>query len=216
MNALFEKGREGFLGNFDWSANKYKAILVDMNDAGPAAGAWVITGVTNTVNPTITTSVAHGLNVGQKVAIFGVGGAVGVNGIFDVATVPTTTTFTVTLASAPGVYTSGGFIANLSLTFLSEFVPLAGRVATSAALNGKTITSGVADANDVSWSSVAGDPTEAVIIVRTAALDADPDLTDTAQSLVAFYGSLSGLPLPANPGTVNWTIDNGVNKLFKL
>ena len=68
----------------------------------PRAG---ITAVTNTIDPTITTSVADGLKVGDVVTISGVVGATGVNGTFNVATTPTATTFTVVTNAAPGVYT---------------------------------------------------------------------------------------------------------------
>ena len=216
MNSLFEKGREGFgAGDIDWDANKFKVVLVDMNDAGPAAGAWVVTGVTNAVNPTITTSAAHGLVVGEVVNIFSVGGATGVNGSFTVATVPTSTTFTIT-ATAPGVYTSGGFIANMSKTFLSEFVPSGGRVSTSPTMTGKTNVGGVLDAADVTFASVTGDPSEALVIVRAAAADADADLADTAQRLVMFIDNATGLPV--TPGGSNITVawDNGGNRICKL
>lgn len=216
MNAMFEKGREGFgAADIDWDANKIKAVLVDMNDAGPALGAYVITGVTNVANPTITTSAAHGLAVGNVVSIFSVGGAVGVNGVFTVASVPTSTTFTIT-ASAPGAYTSGGFLANLSLTYLSEFVPAGGRIATSGALANKTNVGGVFDADDSVLSSVTGDPCEAILIVRAAAAEVDVDLADTAQRLIAFYSTGAGLPV--TPGGSNITLqwDNGANRILKL
>ena len=71
-----------------------------------------VTAVTNTVNPTITTSAAHNLVIGQTVVIAGVNGATGVNGTFVVATAPTANTFTITLAAAPGVYTSGGVVTS--------------------------------------------------------------------------------------------------------
>src|SRR6185436_11593800 len=58
----------------------------------------------NTV--TITTRAAHGLQVGQRVTITGVPVG-GYNGTFDVATVPTTTTFTYTNPTA-GLAASGG------------------------------------------------------------------------------------------------------------
>lgn len=218
MNALFDKGRQGFLeAAIDWLNAKIKAVLIDMNNAGPAAGAWVITAVTNTVNPTITTSAAHGLAVGNLVDIFSVGGATGVNGIFAVASVPTTTTFTITLAAAPGAYTAGGFIANLFKTYLSEFAPVAARTSTSGALTTKTSASGVADAADAVFAAVTGAQSEAIILVRAAALDTDPsDLADTAQRLIAFIDTATGLPV--TPGGSNITVqwDNGANRIFKL
>ena len=69
-----------------------------------------ISGVTNTVNPTITTTAASTLSVGESITIGGVVGATGVNGVFTVASVPTATTFTITDPTAPGDSTSGGAI----------------------------------------------------------------------------------------------------------
>lgn len=205
-NAVFPKGMEWLGGAGDWFNNKIKAILVDMDDAGPAAGAFKVTAVSNADPSTITTQAAHGLTTGDWVAIFGVGGATGVNGIWQVASAPTGTTFTVDLPAAPGAYTSGGYIADLSLQFLSQFVPTGGRVATSSALTSKTMVDGVFDAADISWPGVAGDATEAILIVHAADTEGAGDLADTAQRLISIHASVTGLPLAANPGTVNWTI----------
>jgi hypothetical protein len=86
--------------------------LINVSVAGPASVN--VSGVTNTVNPTITTSVAHGLAVGDLVKIAGVLGAVGVNANFAVATVPNSTSFTITLPTAPGAYSSGGTAVQLA------------------------------------------------------------------------------------------------------
>ncbi|GAC1397697.1 MAG: hypothetical protein NVSMB60_08000 [Mycobacterium sp.] len=80
-------------------------------------GGWVVTGITNTINPTITISPAPtvAMSVGQWVSITGVVGATGFAnvspnfGYWKVASVPTATTFTVTMP-APGVWTSGGVV----------------------------------------------------------------------------------------------------------
>ncbi len=69
-----------------------------------------VSGVTNTTNPTITTSTNHSLAVGNVVTITSVGGATGVNGTFTVQSVPSSTTFTITLGTAPGAYTTGGTV----------------------------------------------------------------------------------------------------------
>lgn len=218
MNAIFEKGRESFAGGeINWSSNKIKAIIVDMNDAGPAAGAWVVSGCTfsgNTV--TITTSVAHGLVVGDRVAVKNVGGMTNVDGNYDVATVPTTTTFTYTASTPSGTYTSGGFIANLSKTFLSEFVAAAGRVSSSAVFANKTRTNGVLDADDATFTSVTGDPSEVIIIVRAANADADADLADTAQRLIVYIDTATGLPVTPGGGNITVAWDNGSNRIAKL
>jgi hypothetical protein len=62
---------------------------------------------------TYTTTAAHGLLAGDTVTISGVVATPfnvsgGFNGTYTVATVPTSTTFTVAMASTPGTWTSGG------------------------------------------------------------------------------------------------------------
>jgi hypothetical protein len=61
---------------------------------------------------TITTLAAHNFNVGDTITIASVvsSGPGSYNGTFTITTVPTTTTFTVSNASLPGTYTSGGTV----------------------------------------------------------------------------------------------------------
>ncbi len=59
---------------------------------------------------TITTSAKSGYVPGQTVVISGVVGATGVNGTQVIVSTPTTTTFTISLSSPPGTYTSGGTV----------------------------------------------------------------------------------------------------------
>jgi len=76
---------------------------------GPYSRGFLVTAVTNTNHPTITTNKPHTLQAGDSVIIAGVLGAVGVNGTWSVLAAPSTTTFTIN-TGAPGVYTSGGTI----------------------------------------------------------------------------------------------------------
>lgn len=210
--ARFTRANEQFLaGGISLTTNKLKLILVDINDAGPAAGAWVITNVDETINPTITTSAAHGLAVNDRIEVFNVAGSVEVNGVWRVASVPTTTTFTIALDPAPSTYTSGGFVANLETEFLSAFVPSGGRIGTSNTLTTVTVAKGVFDCADLTGgnkivTSAGVDPVEAFVIVRAAALTTDADLADTAQRLV-YLGTSSapgagGLPVAPTAGGV--------------
>jgi hypothetical protein len=63
---------------------------------------------------TITTK-ANGYVPGQTVLISGVGGATGVNGTWTIVSVPSTTTFTVSLTTNPGTFTSGGGVSSTQL-----------------------------------------------------------------------------------------------------
>lgn len=135
------------------------------------------------------------------------------SGTWPVNTTPTTTTFTLVLPNAPGTYTSGGFLANLSKQFLSEFVPSGGRISTTPTLTSATITNGNASAANTSFPTVTGDPAEAMIIVKAAALTTDADLADTSQRLIAYFDSGPGLPYTPNGGNFDITFPNPIFKL---
>lgn len=133
-NALYDKGREGFLaGEIDWDADVIKAVLIDAAD------------------------------------------------------------YTVNLAAHQ---------------FLSD-IPLAARVATSAALTGKTVANGVADADDLTLSAVSGDPAEALVIYQDTG-------TEGTSRLIAYIDTATGLPVTPNGGDITVAWDNGSNKIFKL
>ena len=80
----------------------------------------------------------------------------------------------------------------------------------SAALAGKTVTSGVADANDTSLTATAASASNAIIVFKHTGADA------TAR-LIAYIDTATGLPFTPGAGqTVNIAWDNGANKIFKL
>lgn len=88
-------------------------------------------------------------------------------------------------------------------------VPAAARVAVSGSLAGKTKTNGVADANDVTFSAVSGDPSEALVIYKHTG-------TESTSRLIAYIDTATGLPVTPNGGDINVQWDNGANKIFKL
>ena len=92
--------------------------------------------------------------------------------------------------------------------FLSD-IAAGARVATSINLENKTSTAGVADADNISFSAVTGDPSEALVLYV--------DTTNAAtSSLICYIDSATGLPVTPNGGDINITWDNGSNKIFKL
>lgn len=107
---------------------------------------------------------------------------------------------------------TAAYTVNLAIhTFLSE-VPVASRVATSAALAAKTITDGVADAADITIPAVTGPSVEALIIFQDTTVE-------TTSRLIAWFDTATGTPgLPFTPnGTdLNITWDNGANRIFRL
>lgn len=207
----FTKGLEAFLGaDIDIDTHKVTAILIDCNNAGPSAGAYKITGVTNADPSTITTQAAHGLAVGDEVEIFSVGGAVGVNGVQIVNTVPTSTTFTVDLASAPGAYTSGGFILDLSITFESELAVASNSVISTVEIptSGRSKTNGVLDLPDATFSAVShptGGSVQAWAIVKAGPTPGGAsDAASARRLIIAQTPATAGLTgLPATPNSTN-------------
>jgi len=84
------------------------------------------------------------------------------------------------------------------------------RVGTAVALASKTVTDGVFDAADVTFSSVTGDVSEALIIYKDTG-------TESTSKLIAFIDSASsGLPVTPNGGNITVTFDSGSNKIFAL
>jgi hypothetical protein len=89
-----------------------------------------------------------------------------------------------------------------------EDVVAAARVAT-ATLSGKAATDGVADANDVTFTSVTGDPCEALVLYKDTGIE-------STSPLIAYIDS--GVNLPVTPNgtdiTVQWS--NVYSKIFRL
>ena len=85
----------------------------------------------------------------------------------------------------------------------------AARVATSSALGTKTTAAGVADAADVTLSSVTGDVSESIDIYQHTG-------TEATSLLIANIDTATGLPVTPNGGNITVQWDAGANKIFKL
>lgn len=210
-NALFELGRQAFLdGSADWDTDTIKAVLLDLDTAD--TGCKQITGATN-ATPIVVTATAHGYSNGDVVSITGVGGNTAANGKFRIAN-QATNTFELTNydtganVAGSGAYTSGGRAVNLSHQFRTALDGC--QVGTAVTLAGKTVTNGVADANDVTFTSVSGASCEAVLIYKDNGSAA-------ADRLLALYDVATGLPVTPNGGDIVTAWDNTTDlKMFKL
>lgn len=85
--------------------------------------------------------------------------------------------------------------------FLDD-IPIAARVATSAALTGKTGTDGTARAGNVVFTTPTGDPCEALVLYQDTG-------TVATSRLLAYIDSANGLPVILNgtDATVAWHAD---------
>lgn len=87
---------------------------------------------------------------------------------------------------------------------------VATRVADSANLSGKSVTNGVADAADVTFSAVAaGAAIQYVLIWKDTGVAA-------TSPLIALIDTATGLPVTPNGGDITIAWDSGSNKIFKL
>lgn len=102
--------------------------------------------------------------------------------------------------------------------FVSDLTGAGGTlVATSAALAGISVTNGVLDANDVTFSAVASGPSiPALIIFQASAVGGGADVASSSQRLIAFIDTATGLPVTPNGGDITVAWDNGANRIFKL
>jgi len=171
-NALFERGREGFLdGSLDWDTQTFSAALIDGQTG--TAGNILISSSTN-ATPIVVTTATHNLSNGDLVSIKDHATNTCANGIFKVAGV-TGTTFQLTnpvdgtnvvgngVGGATGVVTVLGGVSTVG-KFYSDFV--GGLVGAKVNLTSPTVTDGVADAADTTFTSVSGNAVKYVMIFQ--------------------------------------------------
>ena len=104
---------------------------------------------------------------------------------------------------------TGDYSVTIDTDQYYDDVTSAGRVAEYSGLGSKTVTLGVADAADLTFSSVSGDQCEALVIWEKEA-------TEAASRLIAYIDTATGLPVTPNGGDITVTWDDGANKIFKL
>jgi hypothetical protein len=218
-NRLLEKGREGFLdGTLDFDTNTFKAILLDLNTADAAVKA--VAGATN-ATPIVVTATAHGFANGDVVVIGGVGGNLAANNVWKIKNVAANTMELAdvkdgtTNSVGSGAYTSGGYVVCLGPSApgdnLDDFD--ACRVGTDQTLTSPTVTNGIADAADSTWTAVTGATVEAIGLYKDTgvagtsrmAFFADGRIVvECAATAAAAATSIPVLPLAA--GLANGTV----------
>lgn len=100
------------------------------------------------------------------------------------------------------------YTVNLSTHDFIDDVPSGARVAT-ATLAGKSVTGGAFDANDVTFPTVTGDPSEALVIWKDTGSEA-------TSPVIMYIDTATGLGVTPNGGDITVAWDNGTNKIFKL
>jgi hypothetical protein len=93
---------------------------------------------------------------------------------------------------------------------------IASTVAVTPALGSKTKTAGVFDAADTAFTAVSGAQSEALVLAQTSAVGGGADVATSAQRLVGYVDTATGLPVTPNGGDINLIFDSGANRIFKL
>jgi len=83
--------------------------------------------------------------------------------------------------------------------FLDD-IPAGERVATSANLTTKTITDGTFDSDDLVFTSVTGDPSEALVLYQDSGAEG-------TSRLIAFIDTATGLPVTPDGTNINVTVN---------
>jgi hypothetical protein len=168
-NALFEKGPQGFLENtIDWDTATISAALLDLSVSD--AGIRQITSSTNATPIVVTTAVAHGFTNGDLVYVDGIATGTSGNGLWTITAASGSVfslTHPVSGANAVGNGVgSGGYCVNLGPSASGDNWDdfSAGVIGTKQNLTTKTVTNGIADADDVTFTAVTGNSVEAVAI----------------------------------------------------
>lgn len=173
MNGLFETARDGFLdGSIAWSAT-VSAALLDLSSATDTA----VKGVTSSTNATpivVTTATAHGFTTGDLVYLDGHATNTAANGFWQIGAA-SGSTFSLLNPVTGGNSTgngvgSGGYCVNYGSdgsTVSDNYDDFDGcLVGTKTNLASLTATAGVADAADVTFTSVTGASVEAILLFK--------------------------------------------------
>ena|SRR5690349_8250115 len=104
---------------------------------------------------------------------------------------------------------TGAYTVNLATDQFANIIAGGAKIATSGNLANKTVTAGVADADDITFTSVSGASCEALVIWQ--------DTGNQATSrLIAYIDTATGLPVTPNGNNIDVIWDSGANKIFKL
>ena len=107
------------------------------------------------------------------------------------------------------VLLSSSYTPNLSTHQYLSSISAGARVATSSALTTLLPGAGVADASDITFTSVSGSQVTQFVVFR------DTGVESTSQ-LVAYFDTAINLPITPNGGDITLTWSNDTNRIFKL
>lgn len=117
-----------------------------------------------------------------------------------------------------GAYLVRGYTFDATDKFVSEVTGAGGTLVSGpVTIGSKTITDGIADGADITFTAVSsGSACDMVIIAQRSAVGGGGDVADSAKRLIACIDTATGLPVTPNGGDITVQWDSGANKIFKL
>lgn len=111
-----------------------------------------------------------------------------------------------------------GYTFDATDKFVSEVTAAGGTLHATATLGSKDATNGICDAADIaSFGTPAANATNHYIIIyQASAVGGGADVAATAQRLICYIDTATGLPIQPNGADISIAWDNGANKIFKL
>jgi hypothetical protein len=114
-----------------------------------------------------------------------------------------------------------GYTPNIAThKFVSDVTGAGGSlVVTSAAMTSITVTDGIFDAADITFAAVAaGAAIQHILIFQSSAVTGGADVATSAQRVICFMDTSSGVTLPITPNGADIIItwDVGTNRIFSF
>lgn len=110
-----------------------------------------------------------------------------------------------------------GYTYSATHKFVSDLTGAGGSLVATVTLASKTVTTGIFDAADLSFTAVAsGAAITGIVLYQASAVTGGGDVAASAQRLIYWIDTATGLPVTPNGGDINVAWDNGANKIFAL
>ncbi|GAA3781194.1 hypothetical protein [Micromonospora maritima] len=110
-----------------------------------------------------------------------------------------------------------GYTFSAAHKFVSDVTTAGATInGTSAALANKTVTGGVFDADDTTISATANATNHGLLLFQSSAVTGGADVAASAQRVIAWYDTGTGLPIQPGTGTVTVTWPAANPKILKV
>ncbi|HEY6926399.1 MAG TPA: hypothetical protein VI653_23140 [Steroidobacteraceae bacterium] len=102
-------------------------------------------------------------------------------------------------------------------TFVSDITGAGGTLnGTTAALSSVTVSGGVFNAANTTLSSTASGTNHGILVYQSSAVTGGADVAASAQRVICYLDTGTGLPIQPGTGTVAINWDTGTNKILKI